>query len=173
MVSSEFIINKQEVYTEVAQTSSYTGAKMDDDATAFDRISTTDEDQSQLERFWNETCVSVSEVMRRFLSDEGDAYTVSGDTKTYVGYSFTFEFSSSFDTKLLPSMQKELFSFFVMNITAKWYGFTNKKESSEYATAAAGLLEGFHRKACFKKKPQRPSYTTATTTGAEQTTNNN
>lgn len=148
-------ISKEDVYAEVAQTSSYTGAKMEsDDGDAYDRIFTTDEDKSQLERFWNESCVTFCEMMKRYLVSDSLIET----NGTVTGHRFEMEFSKSFDEALLPSMRQELFSFFVMNITAKWYGFTNKKESPEYASAAATLLEGIHRKACYKRKPQRPIY---------------
>lgn len=151
-----FDIHKDEVYTEVAQTSSYTGAKMDDDANAYERIFTTDEDKSQLERFWNESCVTYCEIMKRYLVSESDLKDTT--ESTVIGHRFEMDFSRSFDAALLPSMRQELFSYFVMNITAKWYGFTNKNEAGEYAAAAASLLEGIHRKACYKRKPQRPTY---------------
>ena len=187
-------IYKDEVYTEVAQTSSYTGAKMDDDANAYERIFTTDEGKSQLERFWNESCVTFCEIMKRYLISESDlgnttvtrmakAQTQSREiqeqarggieeipfkpwhpdspgeeNQTVIGHRFKMDFSKSFDPALIPSMRPELFSYFVMNITAKWYGFTNKQEAGEYAAVAAALLEGIHRKACYKRKPQRPTY---------------
>lgn len=147
------IADKEAVYTEVAQTSSYTGAKMEGDPDAYDRIFTTDEDRRQLERFWKESCISFCEVMKRFLLRDSEETTPE---KTV--HRFDLELSMSFDPALLPSMRQELFSYFVMNITAKWYVFTNKKEASEYSAAAAELLEGIHRKACFKRKPQRPVY---------------
>ena len=171
-----FDIYKDAVYEEVAQTSSYTGAKMENDENAYDRIFTTDEDRSQLERFWNESCVTFCEVMKRYLvADEALHQSISdvvlpersvaaGDIilrpelSPVTGHRFEMEFSRSFDEALLPSMRQELFSFFVMNITSKWYGFTNKKETTEYAAAAASLLEGMHRKACYKRKPRRPTY---------------
>lgn len=75
-----------------------------------------------------------------------------------TGHQFELEFSSSFDPALVPSMKEDLFSYFVMGITSKWYGFCNKSEAGEYAAAAASLLEGIHRKACYKRKPTRPTY---------------
>ena len=44
MINITLTINKADVYKEVAQTTSYTGAKMDSDGNAYDRIFTTDED---------------------------------------------------------------------------------------------------------------------------------
>lgn len=149
-------IYKRPVYTEVAQTSSYTGAKMDDDENAYDRIFTTDEDESQLERFWNESCVTLCEALKRYLTEDSEIRDAESGAAT--GHRFEMEFSRSFDAAMLPSMRQELFSYFVMSITAKWFGFSNKKEAPEYAGAAAALLEGIHRKACFKRKPTRPTY---------------
>lgn len=144
-------INKEQVYEEVAQTTSYTGAKMEGDSNAYDRIFTTDADRSQLERFWTESCVAVCEKLKKFLG---------GTETTSTGFSIELDLSSSFDETLSESIQKELVSFFVMNITAKWYVFTNKKESADYALAAASFLEGVHRKSCYKKRPRRPKYGT-------------
>lgn len=142
------IVNKENVYNEVAKTTSYTGAKMEDE-TAYDRIFTTDEDKTMLERFWNESKNAICNSMKKFLSDEQEE---DGN------YTLTLELSASFDESLLESMERSLFSFFVMNITAKWYTLANKKEATDYAAGAAANVEDIMRKAFFKKKPKRPTY---------------
>lgn len=144
-------INREDVYREVAQTTSYTGAKMTDDPEAYERIFTTDEDKKQLERFWNEAIAAVCEELKRNLEDEEyeDATSI---------WNLRLNVSSAFDSALLPSINKELFSYLVLSIASKWYVFTNKKEASDYADGAAAILESIHRKVCFKKKPKRPSY---------------
>lgn len=142
-------IGKEEVYDEVSQTTSYTGAKMEggDDDT-YDRIFTTEADRSQLERFWNESCVAVCEALKEFVdSEETDA----------GGFTINLSLSSSFDAALEPAMKKELFSFFVMNIAAKWYVFTNKNEAGDFSASAAGMLEGVKRKAYYRRRPTRPT----------------
>lgn len=141
-------IKKEEVYNEVAKTTSYTGAKMDDDA-AYERIFTTEEDKTLLERFWDESKNAIAGSLKKFLTSEEEA---DGN------YTLTLELSASFDENLLESMERSLFSFFVMNITAKWYTFTNKGEATDYAAGAASNLEDILRKAFFKRKPQRPTY---------------
>lgn len=141
-------VKKEEVYNEVAKTTSYTGAKMDDDA-AYDRIFTTEEDKTLLERFWNESKNAIAGSLKKFLTSEEE---------TNGNYTLTLELSASFDDSLLESMERSLFSFFVMNITAKWYTFTNKGEATDYAAGAASNLEDIMRKAFFKRKPQRPTY---------------
>ena len=142
-------IDKNKVYEEVDQTTSYTGAKMEGDDNAYDRIFTTEADRSQLERFWAESRGTVCQALRNFLSNEEE--TADGR------YNLTLSLSSSFDSALVPSMTKELFSFFVLSIAAKWYVFTNKREALEYAETAAGMLESVHRKACHKTRPKRPT----------------
>ena len=73
-------------------------------------------------------------------------------------YRLSLGLSNSFDEALKESMQRSLFSFFVMNVTAKWYTFTNKEEAAGYATEAATYMEDIMRKAFFKRKPTRPTY---------------
>lgn len=120
-----------------------------DDEHAYDRIFTTDEDKSMLERFWNECRNTVCNSMKKVLTSESETDGV---------FSLALELSNSFDEALTESMQRSLFSFFVMNITAKWYTFTNKEEATGYATEAATYLEDIMRKAYFKKRPVRPIY---------------
>lgn len=142
-------ISKDRVYEEVAQTTSYTGAKMEGDSRAYDRIFTTDADRSQLERFWTESCASACGALKKYLADTDDSPT---------GYVMRLELSASYDDTLSDSIIKDMESFFVMNITGKWFSFSNKPEAGEYVSAAAGFLESVKRKACFKKKPRRPTY---------------
>lgn len=141
-------VNKENVYNEVAKTTSYTGAKMDDEA-AYDRIFTTEEDKTMLERFWDESKNTICNSMKKFLVNEKE----SNDT-----YTLTFNLSASFDESQLESMERSLFSFFVMNVTAKWYTLANKQEATDYAAGAATNVEDIMRKAFFKKKPKRPTY---------------
>lgn len=144
-------IKQSDVFKEVAQTTSYTGAKMDDDANAYERITTVDEDQSELQRFWDESRAEVAQTFIRMLVSEG--MEEDGDT-----YNLVLNVSVSFDTALLPSMQLGLFSYFVQSIAAKWYVFTNKKEAGEFANVGKGILDEVKEKAFFKKKPVRPTY---------------
>lgn len=148
MIEATLTIDKESVYEEVAQTTSYTGAKMDDED-AYERIFTTDDDKSMLERFWNESKNTIANSLKRILLNEQE---------TDGTYSLQLGLSSSFDEALTESMQRSLFSFFVMNITAKWYTFTNKQEATGYASEAATYIEDIMRKAFFKKKPTRPTY---------------
>lgn len=141
-------INKNDVYDEVAQTTSYTGAKMENDDDAYDRIFTTESDRSQLERFWNESCVSVCEALKEFILNE---------TNDSNGFTIDLGLSSSFESGLEPALNKEMFSFFVNNIVCKWYVFTNKKEAADFSVMATTMLDGVKRKAYYRRKPTRPT----------------
>lgn len=143
-------INKENVYDEVGQTTEYTGDKMTGDEGAYERIRTTDADRSQLDRFWNESVTDACEAVKRYLD--------GAPSETASAFTLNLELSASFDAALQAAMSKELFSFFVTSIAAKWYAFTNKQEAGDFASAAASMLEGVRRKACFKKKPVRPTY---------------
>ena len=141
-------VSKAKVYEEVAKTTEYTGAKMDD-ANAYEKISTTDEDAIMLERFWNESKNTICQSMKKVLQSEEES---DGE------YVLTLVLSSAFDASLKESMERSMFSYFVMNITAKWYTFANKSEATGYATEAATYIEDIMRKAYFMKKPSRPKY---------------
>lgn len=145
-------VDKDGVFTEVAKTTSYAGKKMDGDDNAYDRIFTTDADREMLERFWSESQIAVCEQLKKQLS--GEQTSENGDWEVRLSL------SQSFDTTLENSMGKELASFFVMNIVAKWFAFCNKKEAGDYGTAANELLVGVHKKALYKKRPTRPTYDT-------------
>ena len=144
-----FQITKSETFQEIAKTTSWTGAKMKGDVSAYDRIFTTDEDKEMLERFWNESKNTVADKLKKVLVAETEYNDI---------YTLELGLSNSFDENLVESMRRSLFSFFVLNITAKWYTLTNKEETEGYAAAAALSLDDFLHKAFYKKKPVRPTY---------------
>jgi len=142
-------ISQSAVLSEVAQTTNYTGAKMEGDGTAYDRISTVDEDSPELQRFWDESRAEVARIMMRQLVSEvmvGDSYTLK------------LNVSASFDTALQPGMQLGLFSYFVQTIVGKWYVYTNKREAEEFIGRGKQSLEEVKEKSFFKKLPTRPTY---------------
>ena len=156
-------INKEDVMQEIAITTAYTGGKMDNDENALHRISTVDEDENHLERFWEESRADICQELIGLVSFEGmvsilpsQAAVPPINLKSH--YELRLEVSKSFDEALLPSMRLSLRSFFVHNIVAKWYIYTNKGEAGDYADKAATLLDDIHRKAVHKKKPTRPTY---------------
>lgn len=159
---------------EVAVTTAYTGGKMDDDENALHRISTVDEDETHLERFWEESRADICQELIGLVTFEGMVSSsivkpsdpIPVETAAIVPpvnlvkshYELRLDVSKSFDEALLPSMKLSLFSYFVQSIVAKWYVYTNKKEAGDYADKASTLLDDIHRKAVYKKKPTRPTY---------------
>jgi len=105
MITVKLQVNKADVYNEVAKTTGYTGAKMTDDDSAYDRISTTDEDEEMLGRFWNESRAEVAQRLVSLILSEG-----VNDSGVYE---LTLGLSSSFDEALQPSMELSLFRFFI------------------------------------------------------------
>lgn len=147
-------VNKAYVYDEVAKTTAYTGAKMKDDADAYDRIFTTDEDRMMLERFWVEACNGATEEFKQFIvnvSDQPESHGVELDKN----YTVTLELSTMFDTRLKGSMETSLFSYFVNAIVAKWYRFTNRGEADSFGEDATTAMLDVKSKMFHRKKPQR------------------
>jgi len=179
-------ISKEDVMQEIAVTTAYTGGKMDNDEKALHRISTVDEDENHLERFWEESRADLCQELIGLVTFEGmvnDTIIIgpvdpvkpidqTGTTSDPAAapaavlppisipqhYELRLDVSKSFDEALLPSMRLSLRSFFVHNIVAKWYIYTNKGEAGDYADKATTLLDDIHRKAVYKKKPTRPTY---------------
>lgn len=56
---------------EVAITTAYTGGKMDNDVNALHRISTVDEDENHLERFWEESRADICQELIGLVTFEG------------------------------------------------------------------------------------------------------
>lgn len=160
---------------EVAVTTAYTGGKMDNDENALHRISTVDEDENHLERFWEESRADICQELIGLVTFEGMVNGINIKPVLLIDpvapnsaalppivqrahYELRLDVSKSFDEALLPSMNLSLRSFFVHNIVAKWYIYTNKGEAGDYADKATTLLDDIHRKAVYKKKPTRPTY---------------
>lgn len=141
----QLTIDKDEVYEEVARTTSYTGQKMVDDEGAYNRIFTTDEDQEQLGRFWDEACSDATDLLKPYIS----TIDVTSD------YDVTLDVSSRYDSTLTGSVQSSLFSFFVYFILSRWYKLTNKAEYESYAADAVSMLEDVMHKIYHRTKPQR------------------
>ena len=112
MTSVNININKANVYVEVAKTSSYSGAKMIDEApNAYEKIFTTDEDRMMLERFWREACNQVTDLFKPFLESVVELSESHGIDLT-ANYTASLSLSSSYDPNLTNSIQNSIFSFF-------------------------------------------------------------
>lgn len=147
-------INKAYVYDEVAKTTSYIGAKMQNDEDAYNRIFTTDEDRMLLERFWVETCGAATEEFKPFIVAVS-AQPESHGVDLTKNYEVELELSSFFDTRLKDSIETSLFSFFVAAIIAKWCKVSNKGEAESYAGDANAAMLDIRSKIYHRKKPQR------------------
>ena len=154
MKNIELKINKARVYDEVAKTTSYTGAKMQGDKSAYDRIFTTDADREMLERFWVEACNGATEQFKPFLVSVTDQ-PMSHGVELEKDYVVELELSNNFDESLTGSIETSLFSYFVALIVSKWYKFANKDESESYGGDAAGAIDDVMKKIYYRKKPKR------------------
>lgn len=146
---------KADVYEEIAKTTSFAGAKkIGEDVNAYERIFTTDEDRQMLERFWHDACNAVTTQMREFLSDVsalGDSFY----TDLQTNYELELQMSDRFDNRLVNSIEKELFSFFVCFILSQWYSMTNVADAESQAKKAEGVMKNVMDKIYYTKPPVR------------------
>ena len=150
-------VYKDDVYEEVAKATDYTGAKLiDGDEKARDRILATDNELSDLGRFWEESVLATNERLKEMVvSGETKDITEGEESKTaYVG---VLEVSKSFDKELSPNVQSALRNFFINSIIGQWFKFANKDEATGYFTQAADMMDGAERLLYSRKKPTRPS----------------
>ena len=152
MIQSISIL-QSEVYEEVSKASDYVGSKMlGDDSGARERILATDAVLDDLTRFWDESILVVNENFKDILhsfTEEVD----NGDKKL----SFSFEVSLSFDTNLLPNVEKAIKNFFILSIIAQWFKYTNKGESQDYFNQSAEMITAAERLLYSRKKPVAPT----------------
>ena len=147
-------VNKANVYTEVAKTTSYSGVKAAADGSLYEQIFTTDEDRLLLERFWNEAANAATELFKPFLSSVTSTVQSHG-VNLANNYVAVLSLSPSYDTSLTDSVQSSLFSYFVDFIVSRWFKFANKSESEDFGAQAVAMLEDVKSKIYHKKKPTR------------------
>jgi hypothetical protein len=147
---------KADVLNEVARTTAYEGKKASDEG-AYERIFTTEEDRSMLQRFWDEAASSMTESLKRFVTSIDDSYTTNdgGTEETLPAYVANLALSSSYDTALTSSVEKSLFSYFVNAIVSKWNNFVKKDGVQRYEEEANNNMTDILSKLFYKKRPTR------------------
>ena len=154
MSVTTFTINKANVYTEVAKTTSYSGVKASADGSLYEQIFTTDEDRLLLERFWNEAANAATNLFKPFLVSVSST-TQSHGVNLAANYVLQVELSKGYDSALDNSVQSSLFSYFVNYIVSQWYVFANKDEAAKFAQEAVTMIDDVRTKIYYRKKPTR------------------
>ena len=148
-------VNKISVYDEVAKTTSYIGAKMGQEG-AYQRIFTTDEDRTMLERFWVETAATATEMLKEYAvmvnQNESGAYDLEND------YDVTLEMPSNYDNTQTSGINNSMYNYFVASILTKWFKIVNKEEAEAYAIDATAMLNDVKSKLYNRTRPKRPNY---------------
>lgn len=149
-------IYKDDVYEEVAKATDYTGAKLiDGDEKARDRILATDDELSDLGRFWEESVLATNERLKEMVVS-GETKELTTDDGMRIAYEAVLEVSKSFDKELTPNVQSALRNFFINSIIGQWFKFANKEEATDYFTQAGDMMGGAERLLYSRKRPTRP-----------------
>jgi len=147
MSEVRFQISQADVYEEVKKTSSYSGAKTQGDDGAYERIFVKDADEEMLNRFWDEACNSLTDLVKPFVSSTG----------TGSDFDVTLSMPSTFDVNLQPSMQRSMFSFCVLSIVSSWYDFVQDTKTEQTAKDAQAVLNDVRMKLYYRKPMKRVS----------------
>lgn len=145
MINVSYSIDKSKVYDDVAKLTAYVGAKKTDDV-SYDIVSTTEENEEMLERFWKESIETLTNALKRFnitSNESGNICTIQ------------LQLSDSYNTLLTNTIQEGLESYLINNIASKWFKITSKDDVTQYATEAGISLDGLMSKILYKK-PIRP-----------------
>lgn len=154
MITRKITIEKDEVLTEVAKSTSYAGAKKAPDGSVYDHLYTTDEDKVMLERYWREAGDLVTNTLRRFTSAISDV-TIDSDEVTDGDYTITLEYTPRYNAAMTDSIYSSMFSFFVNYIVGKWIELSDADAAQSYTTAAQTLLADMKAKIYTKVRPTR------------------
>lgn len=156
MKEVELLVNKVAVYDEVAKETSYESVRMlPSDESAYERIFTTDEDRELLERYWVETCNAVTGEMKRYLKSVSEQ-PISRGIDLSKNYQLRLEVPSSFDDRLIGSIETGLHSVFVSSILSRWYEIVDKQEdATKHAKRSEEYLGSVKGKVWYKMRPRR------------------
>lgn len=133
--------NKHDVLEAVRQKTGYTAAKIPSDEDVFDRISTIDEDEDELMRFFDECRVELAEELTDVMEEEG--FILEDNEDDYV---LVIDVPDSFNKNLTGSLNIALLNFFVYGIIARWFMYTNKEESLVYAEQSMSMLQSIRQR---------------------------
>lgn len=154
-MSITIAIKKGTVYNEVAQLTAYTGAKTKEDTgLAYDRVFTTDDDRSMLERFWREACATVTDGTKLFVTSVTSSANRDTVDLTEV-FTLVLTMPGNFDTNLSTSIQEAIYSYFVNSIASKWFVIAKRDDAEVYSAQAVANWTDAKSKLFYRKKPVR------------------
>ena len=155
-------IEQEVVYEQVKIASSYTGAKLEANGSAYKHISATDADiDTALGRFWNEAESEATQLFKPFVKMIEHETSSPKDGSMKSAYVVTLTMPSNFDENLTGSMEVSLRSFFVESLTAAWFRYCNRGDVEKYEASAAAALNDVRQKLYYRKKPARPTIVVA------------
>lgn len=122
-------ILKSDVLHEVALATAYIGAKKSDDGVYYDRISTIDEDEQALDRFW----LDCRRQMHALLKD----YLVNVNNNEKKDFDVDIEVPGNMPETNADPLTGSLKGFCVNHIITRWCVYTNKEDVESYGASAS------------------------------------
>lgn len=163
MKECELRIAKSEVYTEVAKTTAYIGAKLADadakqlDAEAYDRVMTVDEDGVMLERFFTQAEDIATTSLSEWCDVQAHTCPPNRDSDLTDAYEVDLHMTDNFDDRLVPSIETALYSFFVEYVVYQWLMIAQPEMAPAHQEAAVKHLRDVSEKVHRRLRPERPA----------------
>lgn len=149
-VTLNISVNRDEVYREVDKITGYTGKKDSEDGSSYERIATIEENEEILQRYFNEACTTISDVIKRYVSES--------PSLGFAEYSAVLSMPTNWDASMSSSVNESVKTCIIDHICCKWMRLVKSEEETKYATDAASALMEVRNKLAHIKKPSRSSY---------------
>lgn len=142
-MSVNIAINRSTVFAEVRKTTAYEGAH----SGAYDNTVVKTNDETMLERYWNEAVGMLVDIVKDFLSASP---SMPSDTLT-----ISLNMPPLWDSNLTAGMQTSAVSYCENYIIAKWLEMLGIEKAGKYADAAGSQLNDVRNKIYYRKRPTR------------------
>lgn len=143
-------IDRSAVLDEVAKTTAYIGGMgiSEEAPNAYEKVSTTDENDEMLNRFWGEACsLVVTELQERLTG------VTMQEIDTNSGLTLELTMPEQYSDAMTESVRYSLWSCLVQTVVAKWTQMLGMEASGTYAAGATAMLTDAVRKLLYKQPP--------------------
>lgn len=159
-ITKDIQISKARVLDEVAKTTAYIGSKAvsEQDPLAYERISTTDANREQLDRYWMEACSDLSAVLAHWaMTIRSQMLSHHPEIGTDKDYQARLQLPTNWDASYSTVIDELAMSFLINSIVAKWLLLTLPSQVEAYATLAGAAGQQIAQLLLARVRPVRRS----------------
>jgi len=159
-ITKDIQLSKARVLDEVAKTTAYIGSKAvsQEDPLTYERISTTDANREQLDRYWMEACSDLSTVLDHWAASiRSQTLTHHPEIGTARDYLVRLSLPTNWAAAYATTLEEVAMSFLVNSIVAKWLLLTMPSQVETYAALAGAAGQQIAQLLLARVRPTRRS----------------